>query len=105
MYLPRQRPHAFLITSDEAHSIVTITLGGFFDAISKMNAPAERMEVPTDLDTVTYANADLMETMKVFEQYGIRLLTPDEIHAEMPQYPARVDVQGSREHKTDAIYG
>ena len=47
------------------------------------------MEVPTDLDTVTYANADLTDTMKVFEQYGIRFLTPDEIHAEMPQYPVR----------------
>jgi glyoxylate utilization-related uncharacterized protein len=89
MYLPRRKPHAFVITSDEAHLIFTITPGGFFDAISKMNAPAERMEVPTDGDTVTYATADLTNTMKVFEEYGIRLLTPDEIHAEMPQYPER----------------
>ena len=81
--------------SDEAHSIVTITPGGFFEAINKMNVPAERMEVPTDVDTVTYANADLTDTMKVFEQYGIRLLTPDEIHTEMPKYPVRIDVQGS----------
>jgi hypothetical protein len=36
---------------------------------------------------VTYANADLTETIKVFEQYGVRLLSPDEIRAEMPQYP------------------
>ena len=98
MYLPRRKPHAFLITSDEAHSIVTITPGGFFDAINKMNAPAERMDIPTDIDTVTYANADLTDTIKVFEQYGIRFLTPDEIHAEMPQYPVRVDLQGSREN-------
>ena len=95
MYLPRRKPHAFLITSDEAHSIVTITPGGFFDAINKMNVSAERMELPTDLDTVTYANADLTDTMKVFEQYGIRLLTPEEIHVEMPQYPVRVDMRGS----------
>ena len=33
-----------------------------------MSAPAERMEVPTDADTVTYANADLTETIKVHEQ-------------------------------------
>jgi hypothetical protein len=45
------------------------------------------MEVPADVDTVTYANADLTETINVFEQYGVRLLTPDEISKEMPDYP------------------
>jgi hypothetical protein len=52
-----------------------------------MNRPAERMEVPTDLDTETYATADLGETIKIFEQIGIRLLSPDEIRRAMPQYP------------------
>jgi hypothetical protein len=52
-----------------------------------MNAPAERMEVPTEVDTVTYATADLTQTIKVFEQHGIRFLTAEEIHREMPQYP------------------
>jgi len=52
-----------------------------------MSAPAERMEVPTDADTVTYANADLTETIKVHEEYGVRLLTPEEIRIEMPEYP------------------
>jgi mannose-6-phosphate isomerase-like protein (cupin superfamily) len=87
MFLPRGKPHAFLVTSDEIHLIALITPGGFNDAINKMNAPAERMEVPADADIVTYANADLTETIKVFEQYGVRLLSPDEIRAEMPQYP------------------
>jgi hypothetical protein len=45
------------------------------------------MDVPTDVDTVTYANADLTDTIKVFEQYGIRFLTTDEVRKEMPQYP------------------
>ena len=87
MFLPNRRPHAWLITSQEAHVILLVVPGGFLDAINKMNAPAERMEVPTDVDTVTYANADLTETFKVFEQHGIRFLTADEIHTEMPQYP------------------
>jgi quercetin dioxygenase-like cupin family protein len=93
VYLPRRKPHAFMITCNEAHIIATITPGGFFEAISKLNAPAERMEVPTDGDIVTYATADLTNTMKVFEEYGIRLLSSDEIQTEMPQYPARVDAQ------------
>jgi len=35
------------------------------------------MEVPTDFDTVTYASADLTETIKVFEHYGTRFLTAE----------------------------
>ena len=86
-FLPRRRPHAFLITSEEAHIILLVVPGGFLDAINKMNAPAERMELPTDVDSVTYANADLTETFEVFGQHGIRFLTADEIRTEMPQYP------------------
>jgi len=87
MFLPRLVSHAFLVTSEEVHIILLSTPGGFLDAINKMNAPAERMEVPIDADVATYASADLTETMKVFERYGIRLLTADEIRAEMPEYP------------------
>ena len=57
------------------------------DALNRLGTPAERMEVPADVDTVTYANADLTETINVFKQYGVRLLTPDEISKEMPHYP------------------
>jgi mannose-6-phosphate isomerase-like protein (cupin superfamily) len=57
MFLPRRTPHAFLVASKEAHMILLVVPGGFLDAINKMNAPAERMEVPTDVDTVTYATA------------------------------------------------
>jgi glyoxylate utilization-related uncharacterized protein len=97
LFLPRRKPHAFLIASEEVHLFAFITPGGFFDAINKMNAPAGRIDIPSDGDTVTYANADLTETMKVFEQYGVRFLTSDEIQAEMPQYPVPVDPQASLE--------
>jgi quercetin dioxygenase-like cupin family protein len=97
MFLPRQKPHAFLITSAEAHLFVFLSPGGFFGAINKMNVPARRMEIPADRDTVTYANADLADTIKVFERYGVRLLTPEEIEAEMPRYPVGVDAEAARE--------
>jgi len=87
MFLPRRKPHAWVITSEAIHIITLITPGGFNEALIKMSAPAERMEVPTDADTVTYANADLTETIKVHEEYGVRLLTPEEIRIEMPEYP------------------
>jgi hypothetical protein len=31
-----------------------------------MHAPAERMEIPSDHDTVTYANGDLTDSIKLF---------------------------------------
>jgi hypothetical protein len=77
MLLPRQKPHSLRIVSDEIHVLLVIIPGRFHDAINKMNAPAKRMEVPTDGDTMTYANADLTETIQVFEQLGIRHLSPD----------------------------
>jgi quercetin dioxygenase-like cupin family protein len=87
VFLPRRTPDAWLITSEQVHVILLVVPGGFLDAINKMNAPAKRMEVPADGETVTYATVDLTETIKVFEQQGIRFLTPDEIRTEMPQYP------------------
>ena len=86
-FLPRQIPHAWLITSDEANLICVITPAGFADALEKMSFPAERMEIPTDPDILTYATADLTETIEVLKQYGVRLLTPDEIRVEMPEFP------------------
>ena len=59
-----------------------------------MNAPAGRIEVPTDVDTVTYATRDSPATVKVFDQYGIRFLTADEIHAEMPRSYTSLDSHG-----------
>jgi len=48
---------------------------------------SQRMELPTDADAITYAQSDLTETIRLFEQYGIRFLTPNETLREMPQYP------------------
>jgi mannose-6-phosphate isomerase-like protein (cupin superfamily) len=87
MFLPLGLPHAFRIMSEEVHWIVLITPGGIFDAFSHLNAPAERMEVPTDVNTITYANADMTETIEVFKRYGIQFLTADEIRTKMPKFP------------------
>ena len=87
MFLPRLKPHAFLITTEELHTVVFTSPGGFLDAINKMYAPAERMEVPTDADVATYATADLTEMIELFERHGIRFLTADEIRLKLPQYP------------------
>jgi hypothetical protein len=35
-----------------------------------MNAPAERLDVPTDADTITYATADLTHTINAISDGG-----------------------------------
>ena len=87
VFLPRRTLHAWLITSEQVHVILLVVPGGFLDAINQMSAQALRMEVPGDGETGTYATVDLTETIKVFEQHGIRFLTAAEIRTEMPQYP------------------
>jgi hypothetical protein len=83
--LPKKTPHAYLIESDECHVLALITPGGFLNAVSKMNKPARAMEIPSDMET--YATADLTATMEIFMKYGVRMLSPDEIGQQMPDYP------------------
>jgi quercetin dioxygenase-like cupin family protein len=73
VFLTRRIPHAWLIRSEEANMIAVITPAGFTDALEKMSTPAERMDVPSDVDTVTYANADL-KTREMNEVWGSVLL-------------------------------
>jgi mannose-6-phosphate isomerase-like protein (cupin superfamily) len=87
MFLPKGHPHAFLIQSPEIHMLVLITPGGLMDAINGMAAPAEKMEIPAD-DALTYATSNLEETMRIFEQYGVHLLTREEIAHQMPEFPS-----------------
>jgi quercetin dioxygenase-like cupin family protein len=85
VFLPRKASHAYLIQSAEVHLLALMTPGGFFNAISKMNAPARAMEIPSD--TETYATVDLTETLGVFLKYGVQMLSPGEIAEQMPFYP------------------
>ncbi len=87
IFLPRGIPHALIVASEEARMIALITPGGYVDAYNTMNTPAQRLEMPTDPDAVAHRKADVGEANKVFNQYGVRLLTPDEILTLMPRYP------------------
>jgi mannose-6-phosphate isomerase-like protein (cupin superfamily) len=86
MFMPLGIAHAFRIISEELHWIALITPGGFLEIISEMSAPAQRMDVPRDPDTITYANVDMTETIKIAERFGLRFLTEEEIRTEMPDY-------------------
>jgi len=86
MFLPKRKPHAFIIQSHEIRMLALITPGGFMNAVKHMAAPAEKLEIPSD-DALTYSTANLEETMMIFEKYGVRLLAREEIAQEMPAFP------------------
>jgi quercetin dioxygenase-like cupin family protein len=86
MFLPKGKPHAFIIESPEICMLVLVTPGGFMNAVNEMAAPAEKLAIPSD-DALTYSTANLEETMRVFENYGVRLLAQEEIAHKMPAFP------------------
>jgi mannose-6-phosphate isomerase-like protein (cupin superfamily) len=85
-FLPKYKPHAFLIQSPEIRMLALITPGGFMNALKGMTVPAEKLEIPPD-DALTYSTANLEETIEIFERYGIRFLTSKEIAHQMPAFP------------------
>ena len=86
VFLPKGGPHAFRIHSGQVHMPVAMTPGGFMDASAAMAIPARSLSIPPDGE-VTDATVDLAETVRVFAEYGARVLAADDIAAELPAYP------------------
>lgn len=86
-FLPLGKPHAFIIRSPQIRMLVLITPGGFVKSFGSMAVPAEKMEIPSD--SVTYATADLEETITILLKRGVRFLSPAEIADVMPAFPSR----------------
>jgi quercetin dioxygenase-like cupin family protein len=84
IFLPKGVPHAVRGWTPEYRILVFLTPGGFMSAIQSMAMPAERLEIPSDMQT--YATADLGDTVKVLDKYGVRFLSPEEIAEQMPDY-------------------
>jgi mannose-6-phosphate isomerase-like protein (cupin superfamily) len=86
IFLPKRKAHAFKIRSPEIHMLVFMTPGGFMKASATMAIPAQSLDIPPD-NGITYATVDLGETIKVFEEYGVRFVPPDKIALELPAFP------------------
>jgi hypothetical protein len=84
VFLPLARPHAFIIRSLKIRMLTLITPGGFMKVVAPMAAPAQNLVIQSD--SVTYATADLAETMEIFEKHGLRFLSPEEITHQMPAF-------------------
>lgn len=85
VFMPRFKPHAFLIRSRRLRLLALFTPAGLEEAFRGMSTSAQRLELPTG--AVTYSTGDLKQTTQRLSEYGARFLTPDEIADQLPLYP------------------
>ena len=85
VFLQRLVPHAFRIRSPKLRLLLIISPGGLEAAFRGMASPAERLDLPSGMQT--YATANLEKTLQVLTKYGVRLLTSEEITSQLPLYP------------------
>ena len=83
--LPKFTPHAFVIRSPQLSVLALFTPAGLEEAFRRMSSPAQRLELPTEAPT--YSTGDLKQIAKRLDEYGVRILTPDEVAGQMPLYP------------------
>src|SRR5215831_70983 len=85
VFLPKLKPHAFVIRSSRLRILALFTPAGLEEAFRGMSTPAQRLELPTE--AVTYSTGDLKQTAQRLSDYGARFLTPQEIAIQLPMYP------------------
>ena len=94
VFLPRFRPHAFVIRSPRLRVLALFTPAGLEEAFRGMSSPAQRLELPTG--AVTYSTGDLKQTARRLSEYGARFLTPAEIADQLPLYPKPLPPNGTQ---------
>jgi len=84
VFLPRLKPHAFIIRSPELRVLALFTPGGIGEAFRVIDAPAKHLGLPENV--ITHSRFDIEETARRMSGRGVRLLTPDEIENQLPSY-------------------
>ena len=92
VFLPRFKPHAFVIRSPRLHVLALFTPAGLEEAFRGMSTSAQRLELPTG--AVTYSTGDLKQTSQRLSEYGARFLTPAEAADQLPLYPKSLPANG-----------
>ena len=84
-FLPRLKPHAFVVRSPRVRVLALFTPAGLEEAFRSVSTPAQRLELPTG--AVTYSTGDMEQTAQRFSEHGVRFLARDEVAVQMPMYP------------------
>jgi quercetin dioxygenase-like cupin family protein len=85
VFLPRFKPHGFVIHSPRIRVLTLFVPGGVEGAFRGMGSPAQNLEPPAG--AITYSEADFDQTVQRFAEYGVRILAPHEVADELPLYP------------------
>jgi quercetin dioxygenase-like cupin family protein len=82
VFLPRLKPHAFIIRSPLLRMLALFTPVGIEQGFRGISAPAEHMELPEN--AVTHSDVDPKEITERMSSRGVRLLSPEEVASQMP---------------------
>jgi hypothetical protein len=93
VFLPRFKPHAFVIRSPRLRVLALFTPAGLEEVFRGMSTPAESLELPAG--AVTYSTGDLKQTAQRLSEYGARFLAPAEVAEQLPLYPKARPTNGS----------
>lgn len=85
IFLPKLKPHAFVIRSQRLRVLALFTPGGLEGAFRHVGTPAQNLDLPKG--ALTYSAVDPEQTAQRFSRYGVSFLTPDEIADQLPMYP------------------
>ena len=85
VFLPKFKPHAFIIRSPRFRVLALFTPAGLEEAFRGMSSPAQRLDLPAG--ALTYSTGDLKQTAQRLSEYGVRILAPDEVTDQLPLYP------------------
>jgi quercetin dioxygenase-like cupin family protein len=94
IFLPRFKPHAFVIRSLRLRLLILFAPAGVEEAFRSMSSPAQSLEPPNG--ALTYSAEDLEQTAQRFSASGVRMLAPDEVAHELPLYPKSVPANVSK---------
>ena len=92
IFLPKFRPHALVIRSHRLRLLILYAPGGLEEAFNKMSLPAQNLEPPTE--ALTYSQSDLEQTARRFGEYGVQILSPEEVAEQLPLYPTPLPRSG-----------
>ena len=84
LFLPRLKPHTFVVRSPRLRTLVLFMPGGLEEYFRARSSRAEKLELPSE--AVTYSTSDLEPIVRTLEEYGARLLSQDEVAEQMPLY-------------------
>jgi hypothetical protein len=88
IFLPRFKPHAFIIRSPRLRLLILFAPAGVEEAFRIMSSPAQDLNPPKE--ALTYSAADLEQTAQRFSTSGVRMLAPDEVAQQLPLYPKSI---------------